>query len=153
MAEKKLQKVHRDFRIVALAEPPNSTGTVKHFQLSLNHKIYSKRYYSGKTSSHWLSPEVLSMFFYHTLRPMNAAEEISVLESLIGDKLAIAMNPIIKLAQHLRKSNDPTLNSLESSLSTRQLLRIAKRLKVRVIKKLKNKQYSENYTFFEGIPK
>ncbi len=28
MAEKKLLKVHKDFRIVALAEPPNSTGMI-----------------------------------------------------------------------------------------------------------------------------
>ncbi|KZS03496.1 Protein C12.2 [Daphnia magna] len=108
MAEKKLFKVHKNFRIIALAEPPNSTG---------------------KTSSHWLSPEVLSMFFFHTLRPMNMEEEVNILEALVGDKLALAMHPVLKLAQHVRQSNDPTLNSLAPSLSTRQLLRLAKRLK------------------------
>ncbi|KAI9565843.1 hypothetical protein GHT06_009640 [Daphnia sinensis] len=108
MAEKKLFKVHKNFRIIALAEPPNSTG---------------------KTSSHWLSPEVLSMFFFHTLRPMNMEEEVNILEALVGDKLVLAMHPVLKLAQHVRQSNDPTLNSLAPSLSTRQLLRLAKRLK------------------------
>lgn len=73
------------------------------------------------------------MFFYHALRPMNMEEEVNILEALVGDKLTSAMHPVMKLAQHLRLSNDPTLSSLASSLSTRQLLRLAKRLKVRIL--------------------
>lgn len=70
------------------------------------------------------------MFFYHTLRPLSVPEEIVILEALIADKLPTPMHPIMKLAQYLRKSSDPTLGSLAPSLSTRQLLRLAKRLKV-----------------------
>lgn len=70
------------------------------------------------------------MFLYTSLRPMTAAEETLILEKLIGDALPPAMHRIIDLAQTLRNSADPTLNSLAASLSTRQLLRLAKRLKV-----------------------
>lgn len=70
------------------------------------------------------------MFFYHTLRPMSFTEEVSILESLIVGKLPPAMHPIMKLAQRLRTSNDHTLSALAPSLSTRQLLRLSKRLKV-----------------------
>ena len=70
------------------------------------------------------------MFLFHTLRPMSMAEEVAILEALVKDKLPLAMQPIMKLAQQLRTSNDPTLASLASSFSTRQLLRLAKRLKV-----------------------
>lgn len=91
---------------------------------------YFKFYLTGKSSSHWLSPEILSMFLFHSLRPMSMAEEVAILEALVKDKLPLAMQPIMKLAQQLRTSNDPTLASLASSFSTRQLLRLTKRLKV-----------------------
>ena len=61
---------------------------------------------------------------------MTAVEESRILEKLIGDRLPTAMHRIIELAQTLRSSTDPTLNSLAASLSTRQLLRLAKRFKV-----------------------
>jgi len=70
------------------------------------------------------------MFLYHSLRPMSAAEEIRILESLISDQLPSKMHKIVELAQRLRSSSDATLNNLSSSLSTRQLLRLAKRFKV-----------------------
>ena len=84
----------------------------------------------GKNANHWLSPETLSMFRYHSLRPLKVSEEVKILESLIKTELPAAMHLVIKLAQHLRSATDPNLHSLASSLSTRQLLRIAKRLKV-----------------------
>ena len=70
------------------------------------------------------------MFLYHSLRPMTAAEEIRILESLISDQLPPKMHRIVELAQHLRSSSDATLTNLASSLSTRQLFRLAKRFKV-----------------------
>jgi len=70
------------------------------------------------------------MFLYHSLRPMSVAEEVRILEALIDGQLPSAMHQIISLAQKLRAATDPTLHSLAASLSTRQLLRLAKRLKV-----------------------
>lgn len=56
---------------------------------------------------------------------MRTNEEVQILEKSIDSKLPDKMRPIMKLAQELRKTDD-----FSSSLSTRQLLRIAKRLKV-----------------------
>lgn len=70
------------------------------------------------------------MFLYHTLRPLQLKEEIIILETLIRGSLPSTMHKVIDLAQRLRNSNDVTLTNLSSSLSTRQLLRIARRLKV-----------------------
>lgn len=64
---------------------------------------------------------------------MSIKEEVTILEALISDKLPTAMHPIMKLAQHLRTASDPTLSGLAPSLSTRQLLRLAKRLQVRTV--------------------
>lgn len=93
------------------------------------------------------------MFFFHTLRPMNMEEEVNILEALVGDKLALAMHPVLKLAQHVRQSNDPTLNSLAPSLSTRQLLRLAKRLKVRALKEEDLERKIDKILSKLGIPK
>ena len=133
MAAKKLFRIHKNFRIIALAEPPSLSGIQLFihlilFQINLLTVYFD--YFVGKSSSHWLSPETLSMFLYHSLRPLKVPEEIQILESLIGVQLPPPMHLVIQLAQHLRSAQDPNLHSLASSLSTRQLLRIAKRLKV-----------------------
>ena len=135
MANRNLFRMHPDFRIVALAEPPSSSGMWQ-FELNLKgvgckqfHKIHEK----GKSNTRWLTPEILSMFLYHTLRPLQVKEEIRILEKLICGSLPQSMKPVIDLAQRLRNANDPALNNLASSLSTRQLLRIAKRLKVSLL--------------------
>lgn len=70
------------------------------------------------------------MFLYHSLRPMSVVEEVKILEALIGDHLPSTMHRIVDLAQKLRGAADPTLYGLSASLSTRQLVRLAKRLKV-----------------------
>ena len=70
------------------------------------------------------------MFLFQSLRPLKVEEEIIILEKLIGGALPPAMRQVMQLSQLLRNSNDATLSALSSSLSTRQLLRIAKRLKV-----------------------
>jgi von Willebrand factor A domain-containing protein 8 len=56
--ERKIFRIKENFRIIALAEPPNLTG-------------------SGK--GQWLTPEVLSMFLFHSMRPLSQEEEIAVL--------------------------------------------------------------------------
>jgi len=50
LREKKILKIQENFRIVALAEPPVVGG-------------------SGKDQ--WITPEILSMFFFHSLRPLS----------------------------------------------------------------------------------
>lgn len=61
------------------------------------------------------------------MRPLSYEEESHIIQKLFGsinDKTKKVMN----LAVALRNSEDPTLASLSGSFSTRQLLRIAKRL-------------------------
>ncbi|XP_075230942.1 von Willebrand factor A domain-containing protein c12.2 [Lycorma delicatula] len=100
--ESGLLRIHPAFRIVALAEP------------------------SGGTESQWINPELLSLFFYHELRSLTAEEEIFIIENQQG-RLSTTVRSILGIAQQLRTSDDPTMRALASSLSTRQLLRIARR--------------------------
>ncbi|KAJ8722262.1 hypothetical protein PYW08_004664 [Mythimna loreyi] len=99
-----VKKIHPAFRIVALAEPP----------------------VLGR-GQQWLSPEILSLFIFHEMRNLSKAEEIFIINSLYGE-ISQPLHAILNLADGLRKSEDSTLKNLSSSLSTRQLLRIASRM-------------------------
>ncbi|XP_014598623.1 PREDICTED: von Willebrand factor A domain-containing protein 8 isoform X1 [Polistes canadensis] len=106
MRELGVYRIHSSFRLIALAGKPvinSSTGQ-------------------------WLNSELLSMFIFHEMRPLAKEEEIHIIRSKYGEPNEALLN-IIQLAHTLRSSNDPTLQSLASSLSTRQLLRIAERMK------------------------
>ncbi|XP_034832345.1 von Willebrand factor A domain-containing protein 8 [Maniola hyperantus] len=104
LEESNVKRIHPAFRIVALAEPP-VIGT----------------------GQQWLSPEILSLFLFHEMRNLSKTEEMFIINSLYGD-ISDPLHSIIDLADQLRNSEDNTLKNLSSSLSTRQLLRIASRM-------------------------
>jgi hypothetical protein len=56
--DRKIMKISENFRVIALAEPPTLGG-------------------SGK--GQWLTPEILSMFLFHSMRPLSQEEERAVL--------------------------------------------------------------------------
>ncbi len=105
MAERGVLKIQQGFRIAALAEPPVIGGSSK---------------------EQWLTPEILSMFLFHTMRPLSMFEEKAVLK--VERKPHKLMEEILQLTHRLRKSEDSSLKSIANSLSTRQLLRISRRL-------------------------
>lgn len=107
MEKKNIWKIHPAFRIVALAERPKL-----------------------KTSKdQWITPEVMSMFLFHSLRPLSLKEERYVIESLVG-KENKKVDAILDFAHKLRGSEDETLQNVSASFSTRQLVRLAQRLSV-----------------------
>lgn len=105
MSKAGVQRIHPSFRMVALAEPPSS----------------------GKGSTQWLTPELLNLFLFHEMRPLSSEEELSIITDLYG-KPSKPVRSVVDVAHFLRESEDPTLRALASSLSTRQLLRIARRM-------------------------
>ncbi|XP_024941330.1 von Willebrand factor A domain-containing protein 8 isoform X2 [Cephus cinctus] len=105
MKESGILKIDPSFRLIALAEPP----------------------LINSSSGQWLNSELLSLFLFHEMRPLEKSEEIHIIRSKYGEPSKSLLN-IIELAHALRSSNDSTLQSLAGSLSTRQLLRIAARM-------------------------
>lgn len=124
-------RVDPKFYIVATANPPRLDGT-------------------GKSKAQWLTPEMLTLFFYHQLPDMEMFEELEVIESFVrfphsfftlnyNSSVFLAflqctggldigdMERLLKTARSLRKSTEASKKSLASSLSTRQLIRIAQR--------------------------
>ncbi|XP_065077399.1 von Willebrand factor A domain-containing protein 8 [Ochlerotatus camptorhynchus] len=91
------------FRIIAMAEPHQKIGT------------------------NWITAETLNLFLFHEIRGLSKDEELNVVNSLYGP-LDETMHQILSVAHHLRASGDTTMQNLASNLSTRQLLRIARRL-------------------------
>uniref|UniRef100_A0A3B4CIV5 von Willebrand factor A domain-containing protein 8 n=1 Tax=Pygocentrus nattereri TaxID=42514 RepID=A0A3B4CIV5_PYGNA len=98
--------IHPSFRVIALAEPP----------------------VLGSSSQQWLNPELLTMFFFHTVKPLTKSEEAAVIHGMTPNVPNEAVEQLLHLTHTLRRTNDPTAQSLASSLSTRQLLRICRHL-------------------------
>lgn len=114
MQERSVFPIHPSFRVLALAEPPvvgasTSSG-------------------SNNRGQQWLGPELLTMFLYHTVTPLAKSEEMGLIQGLTANVPKEAAEQLLHLSHTLRKTNDPTAQSLASSLSTRQLLRICRRL-------------------------
>uniref|UniRef100_A0A8D3C1B3 von Willebrand factor A domain-containing protein 8 n=1 Tax=Scophthalmus maximus TaxID=52904 RepID=A0A8D3C1B3_SCOMX len=104
--------VHPSFRVLALAEPP----------------VVGAGSSSSSRGQQWLGPELLTMFLYHTVTPLARAEEMGLIQGLNPNVPTEAAEQLLLLTHSLRNTNDPTAQSLASSLSTRQLLRICRRL-------------------------
>ncbi|XP_030747712.1 von Willebrand factor A domain-containing protein 8 [Sitophilus oryzae] len=98
--------IHPDFRIIAVGDPP---------------AFQSK-------DGNWISPEILSLFAFHDLRTLGKVEEINVITTKFGP-ISKELHKIINLAHSLRGHQDATLKNLAGHLSTRQLIRIAARMK------------------------
>uniref|UniRef100_A0A182JSU2 von Willebrand factor A domain-containing protein 8 n=1 Tax=Anopheles christyi TaxID=43041 RepID=A0A182JSU2_9DIPT len=117
LGTKGMLRIHPGFRIIALAEPAQSVGT------SSGANVPSRVGPAGA----WISAETLSLFLFHEVRGLSEREERHVLDTLYGP-ISETMEQILRVAHHLRTSNDPVQQTLAGNLSTRQLLRIARRL-------------------------
>ncbi|XP_058526672.1 von Willebrand factor A domain-containing protein 8 [Ochotona princeps] len=98
--------IHPSFRIIAMAEPP----------------------VIGSTAQQWLGPELLTMFFFHYMKPLVKSEEMQVVKEMVPNTPQEALDKLLSFTHKLRETQDPTAQSLAASLSTRQLLRMARRL-------------------------
>ncbi|XP_053164187.1 von Willebrand factor A domain-containing protein 8 isoform X2 [Hemicordylus capensis] len=106
LQQRSIFPIHPSFRIIALAEPP----------------------VIGSTTQQWLGPELLTLFLFHHMKPLSKSEEIKVIKGMVPNVPSAAVEQLLKLTYKLRETHDPTAQSLASSLSTRQLLRICRRL-------------------------
>ncbi|CAK6967706.1 von Willebrand factor A domain-containing protein 8 [Scomber scombrus] len=113
LQERSIFPIHPSFRVLALAEPP---------------VVGANTSSSNGRGQQWLGPELLTMFLYHSVTPLAKAEEINLIQGLSPNVPKEAAEQLLHLTHSLRKMNDPTAQSLASSLSTRQLLRICRRL-------------------------
>ncbi len=109
LSSRSIFPVHPSFRVVALARPINLLSSQR---------------------GSWLNAESLSMFSFVPMRPMKIEEETAVLLNLFPHISKDVVKAITALAHSLRHEKDDTLKDLAGNFSTRQLLRIARRLSV-----------------------
>ncbi|RUP51709.1 hypothetical protein BC936DRAFT_146399 [Jimgerdemannia flammicorona] len=114
MEERGLVPVHPGFRIVCLARAAASGGGAGAGG-------------EGKAGS-WLSPEIAGMFRFVVVQSMPLAEETQVLESLSPGVDKTKLSLLLKFANCLREDPDDTIKLLSNALSTRQLIRICRRI-------------------------
>ncbi|CAM4751562.1 unnamed protein product [Rotaria magnacalcarata] len=116
-----IRRIHPSFRIVALAEPP-SGGNIAPSEGS-----------SVKSSSeqNWLNAETLNLFLYHHMRSLNLNEEREIVYSYLSvpNKSIPAIEHLLQFVHELRNSSETQLKTVAQSLSTRNVLRVAKHLK------------------------
>lgn len=104
MRERKIFPVHPKFSIVAVGE---ATPT---------------------QPNDWLTPELLSMFQFVNVFQLPKEEEKELIQIKVPTLSSNVIDKLLNFTHFLRRSDDPTLVALSSSLSTRQLLRIAHHL-------------------------
>lgn len=68
------------------------------------------------------------MFLYHMVKPSTRKEEIQIMKGMVPNVPKEAVEQLLTLTHKLLDTKDPNTASLASSLSTRQLLRICRRL-------------------------
>ncbi|RCI05809.1 von Willebrand factor A domain-containing protein 8, partial [Rhizopus stolonifer] len=104
---KRLIPIHPSFRIIALAKA-GSQGDSR--------------------PGSWLGSEILSMFQFIVVDSLPSNEEQEVLSSLSPGVDQDKLSQLLTFARRLRRDKDDTIRMISSALSTRQLIRICRRL-------------------------
>ncbi|KAI8983752.1 AAA domain-containing protein [Pilobolus umbonatus] len=120
---KRLIPIHPSFRIIALARAGMSGQT------------------DTKAGS-WLTAEILSMFQFIVVDSLPSNEEMEVLKALSPGVDETKLGQLLTFSRRLRRDADETIRMISSALSTRQLIRICRRL-----------AYFENESLYVAIHK
>lgn len=120
---KSILRIDPSFRVVALAEPPTGGSNENNA--------------TGKSSNeqNWLNAETLNLFLYHSMRSLNLQEERQIVYSLLSTSSSSKIRSIpsiehlLQFVHELRNSSETQLKTVARSLSTRNVLRIARHLK------------------------
>lgn len=123
LENKKLIPIHPSFRIIALARASGSGQN------------------DGKAGA-WLTAEILSMFHFIVVDSLPSNEEQEVLKILSPGVDEDKLKQLLNFARRLRRDTDETIRMLSSALSTRQLIRICRRL-----------SYFDNESLYKAIHK
>ena len=86
--------------------------------------------FESSSEQNWLNAETLNLFLYHQMRSLNLSEERQIVYSLLSlpKRSNPAIEHLLKFVHELRNSPESQLKTVARSLSTRNVLRIAKHL-------------------------
>uniref|UniRef100_A0A7E4ZTR3 von Willebrand factor A domain-containing protein 8 n=1 Tax=Panagrellus redivivus TaxID=6233 RepID=A0A7E4ZTR3_PANRE len=103
LAEKGIYKIADNFRLVALGDAESANG------------------------SRWLNEQLLSLFVFHSLKPMSIKEQTAVVADLVPGSDRAIVERLISLVERLRSSPDAGVRGVAASLSLRRLVYIIRR--------------------------
>ncbi|ETN04638.1 hypothetical protein PPTG_14469 [Phytophthora nicotianae INRA-310] len=112
----RVSPIHPSFRIIAIAEadPATLKGTVA---------------IPGKESTAaWLSSDSISMFSFHQLPTISAAQNEEIVRRLFPELPQVTTSTLLNFSEKLQRAKENSADYLALSLSTRQLLRVCRRL-------------------------
>jgi hypothetical protein len=126
-----IKPIHPSFRIMCTAELPNLKDP--------NHN--------------WLTPELLNMFTFHHVQPLNTANTKAIIKAKFNNKLSVKHERLIDLIEALRVSsaNDVQLNNISKQFTLRQILRMSHKLFA--YNDLDLRELIENACLYEFMPK
>ena len=114
----KILRIHPSFRLISTAEPPNIKASTKQENSSI----------SNQKNSDWLTPEIINLFLFHNIQPLDSKYEHEILKKKF--KLNQNHEILFDLINQMRnKSNeDIQLKHISKFFSLRNLVRLSKKL-------------------------
>ncbi|KAG4058579.1 von Willebrand factor A domain-containing protein 8 [Phytophthora cactorum] len=112
----RVSPIHPSFRIISIAEADPAT-------LKGGAAIPGK-----ESTSAWLSSDSISMFSFHQLPAISAAQSEEVVRRLFPELPQETTSTLLAFSEKLQRAKETNADYLALSLSTRQLLRVCRRL-------------------------
>ncbi len=144
----KVFRIHPSFRIIATAEPPVAKGVLKSKPDTADTASSVKSVSS--TSSEWLNSEVLNLFLYQSIEPLEVKYEYEILNKkfILNDKHEKLLNLMEQLKQSGQEENQ--LKHVASLFSLRKLIKLSNKLEK--YPNLNLRELIENASLFKFMP-
>jgi von Willebrand factor A domain-containing protein 8 len=152
--EYKILRIHPSFRIIATAEPPNpksSFASETPTASTTTPQATSSAVNSAKTSNtEWLNSEVLNLFLYQQIEPLNLVYEREILSKKF--KLNSKHEKLLDLMEQLKHSGQEEiqLRHVSKLFSLRKLVRLSNKLEK--YPSLDLKELIENACLYKFMP-
>ena len=145
----KILRIHPSFRIIATGEPPQAKFSFK--ENSGNKATDLPKSQSNvEVSNEWLNSEVLSLFLYQVIEPVEIKYEYEILSKKF--KLNTKHDRLLDLMEKLKQSGDEEvqLKHIAKLFSLRKLIRISNKLEK--YPQLDLKELIENACLYKFMP-
>jgi MoxR-like ATPase len=145
----KVLRIHPSFRIIATAEPPLAKGVLKS-QSDSNDNIPSANKSTSSNNTEWLNSEVLNLFLYQSIEPLEVKYEYEILNKKfkLNDKHEKLLNLMEQLKQSGQEENQ--LKHVASLFSLRKLIKLS--YKLEKYPSLNLRELIENASLFKFMP-
>lgn len=144
----KILRIHPSFRVIATGEPPVAKSTFK--DPNGEKKPDTPNRPNSNISTEWLNSEVLNLFLYQIIEPLEQTYEHEILSKKF--KLNQKHEKLLDLMEKLKKSGDEEaqLRHISKLFSLRKLIRLSNKLEK--YENLDLKELIENASLYKFMP-